>query len=99
MVAAMWFAPGGVVAEITPTGTTLMAEVRVDPKDIGHIAIGMKTDVIVTTFDPNRYGKIEGDVAHISADTFTDERTGDAFYVAYVNLSKQESARVTAPEC
>ena len=82
--------PGGVVAEITPTGTTLMAEVRVDPKDIGHIAIGMKTDVIVTTFDPNRYGKIEGDVAHISADTFTDERTGDAFYVAYVNLSKQE---------
>lgn len=82
--------PGGVVAEITPTGAELMAEVRVQPKDIGHIAVGLKTDVSVTTFDPNRYGKIEGQVAHISADTFTDERTGDAYYVAYIALAQQE---------
>ena len=79
--------PGGVVAEITPTGAKLVAEVRVDPKDIGHIAIGMKTDVSVTTFDPNRYGKIEGQVAHISADSFTDERTGDSYYIAHIDLS------------
>lgn len=82
--------PGGVVAEITPVGAELMAEVRVDPKDIGHIAVGLDTDVSVTTFDPNRYGKIEGRVAYVSADTFTDERTGDAYYVAYVSLSQQE---------
>lgn len=80
--------PGGVVAEITPTGAKLMAEVRVDPKDIGHIAVGMKTDVSVTTFDPNRYGKIEGQVAHISADSFTDERTGDSYYIAHIDLSE-----------
>ena len=82
--------PGGVVAEITPTGAELMAEVRVDPKDIGHISVGLETDVSVTTFDPNRYGKIEGRVAHVSADTFTDERTGDAYYVAYIALAQQE---------
>ncbi len=80
--------PGGVVAEITPTGAKLMAEVRVDPKDIGHIAIGMETDVSVTTFDPNRFGKIEGRVAHVSADSFTDERTGDSYYIAHINLSE-----------
>ncbi len=82
--------PGGVVAEITPTGAELMAEVRVNPKDIGHVAVGMKTDVSVTTFDANRYGKLAGEVAHISADTFTDERSGDAYYVAYISLSNQE---------
>ncbi|WP_425409691.1 HlyD family type I secretion periplasmic adaptor subunit [Hyphococcus sp.] len=82
--------PGGVVAEITPTGAELMAEVRVNPKDIGHIAVGLETDVSVTTFDPNRYGKIEGRVAHVSADTFTDERTGDSYYIAYVSLPQQE---------
>ncbi len=82
--------PSGVVAEITPVGATLIAEVRVDPKDIGHITIGMKTDVTVTTFDPNRYGKLEGEVAHISADSFTDERTGDAYYIAYISLPEQE---------
>lgn len=81
--------PGGVVAEITPTGAKLFAEVRVAPKDIGHIAPGQETDVTVTTFDPNRYGKIAGTVSHISADSFTDERTGDAYYIAYVALSEQ----------
>lgn len=81
--------PGGVVAEITPTGATLFAEVRVAPKDIGHIAPGQETDVTVTTFDPNRYGKIAGTVSHISADSFTDERTGEAYYIAYIALSEQ----------
>ncbi|WP_165793840.1 HlyD family type I secretion periplasmic adaptor subunit [Hyphococcus luteus] len=81
--------PGGVVAEITPTGAKLFAEVRVAPKDIGHVAPGQKTDVTITTFDPNRYGKISGTVSHISADSFTDERTGDAYYIAYVELEEQ----------
>ena len=82
--------PGGVVAEITPTGSELFAEVRVEPKDIGHIAVGLETDVSVTTFDPNRYGKLDGRVAHISADSFIDERTGDAYYIAYIALPHQE---------
>ncbi len=82
--------PGGVVAEITPTGSELFAEVRVEPKDIGHIAVGLETDVSVTTFDPNRYGKLDGRVAHISADSFVDERTGDAYYIAYIALPHQE---------
>ena len=81
--------PGGVVAEVTPTGTTLFAEVRIAPKDIGHIRPGLETDVAVTTFDPNRYGKISGKVSHISADSFTDERTGEAYYIAYIALDKQ----------
>lgn len=81
--------PGGVVAEITPTGAKMFAEVHVAPKDIGHIAPGQKTDVTVTTFDPNRYGKIAGTVSHISADSFTDERTGETYYIAYVALGSQ----------
>ncbi|MCA8895212.1 MAG: HlyD family type I secretion periplasmic adaptor subunit [Parvularculaceae bacterium] len=82
--------PGGVVAEITPTGAEFFAEVRVNPKDIGHVAPGQKTDVTVTTFDPNRYGKITGEVSHISADSFTDERTGEPYYIAYIALSQQD---------
>ncbi|MEX6633238.1 HlyD family type I secretion periplasmic adaptor subunit [Hyphococcus lacteus] len=81
--------PGGTVAEITPTDAELMAEVRVNPKDIGHVFAGLKTDVSVTTFDPNRYGKIPGAVSHISADTFTDERSGEPYYIAYIALEQQ----------
>lgn len=82
--------PGGVVAEVTPVGAAFFAEVRIDPKDIGHIAPGQKTEVTLTTFDPNRYGKLNGEVSHISADSFTDERTGDAYYIAYIALDGQE---------
>lgn len=94
--------PGGVVAEITPTGAALFAEVRVKPKDIGHISPGQKTDVTITTFDPNRYGKIAGQVSHISADNFKDERTGDPYYIAYIALDSQEvgkgkNVRAVAP--
>lgn len=82
--------PGGVVAEVTPIGAAFFAEVRVDPKDIGHIAPGQETEVTITTFDPNRYGKLHGEVSHISADSFIDERTGDAYYIAYIALDGQE---------
>ena len=85
--------PGAVIAEITPTGAEFFAEVRVSPKDRGHVSPGQKTDVTVTTFDPNRYGKIAGAVSHISADSFTDERTGDTYYIAYIALEQQTIGR------
>ena len=81
--------PGGLIAEITPVSETLFAEVHILPKDIGHIAIDQKTEVSVTTFDPNRYGKLKGKIAHISADSFIDERSGESFYIAYVALDGQ----------
>ena len=80
--------PGGVVAEITPVDDRLVAEVRIDPKDIGHVAIGQDTEITVTTFDPNRYGKLNGSISHVSADTFVDERTGKPYYVAFVTLTE-----------
>ncbi|GJL95244.1 MAG: HlyD family type I secretion periplasmic adaptor subunit [Hyphococcus sp.] len=85
--------PGGIVAEITPSGDTLIAEVRISPKDIGHVVIGQKTEVTVTTFDPNRFGKVKGVISHISADTFIDEKTNEAYYTAFVALQGQSVGR------
>jgi len=82
--------PGGLVAEITPIGEVLFAEIRIQPKDIGHITVGQKTEISVTTFDPNRYGKLDGHISHISAGSFADQRTGDTYYTAYVALDRQD---------
>ena len=82
--------PGGLIAEITPIGARLVAEVRIQPKDIGHVAIDQETDITVTTFDPNRYGTLTGRISHISADTFVDERTGEPYYVGYVSLESED---------
>lgn len=83
--------PGGLVAEITPINDVLLAEMRIEPKDIGHVAIGQETEITVTTFDPNRYGKLSGSISHISADTFVDERTGAPYYIAYVSLENGDA--------
>lgn len=44
------------------------------PTDIGHIEIGQKAKVVLTTYDFVRFGSIDGIVDKISATTFFDDK-------------------------
>ncbi len=77
--------PGGLVSEIVPMGKELMVEARISPVNIGHITIGHKANVKVTTFDFARVGAIEGIVTKISASTFKD-RENEVYYKAEIIL-------------
>ena len=77
--------PGGLVTEIVPIDRELVVEARISPVDIGHIAVGHKATVKVTTFDFARFGSIEGTVTKISASTFKD-RENEVYYKAEVRL-------------
>ncbi len=79
--------PGDPVLEIVPLDDELVAEVEVDPKDIGHVRIGDRAHVRVTTYDPARFGVLEGTVRNISASTFENER-GEHFYHATIALDQ-----------
>lgn len=79
--------PGDVIARIVPMEQELIAEVRVPPKDIGHISVGNPAEIKITTFDPARFGGISGTVRKISATTFQNER-GEPYYKAEIKLSK-----------
>ncbi len=79
-------APGGVVAEIVPTGRRLIADVRVSPQDIGHVKVGDRAEVRVTTFDPELYGEVAGAISQISPSAFSDEK-GDTYYKAELELT------------
>lgn len=78
--------PGSVVAQIVPADADLVAEIRIDPKDIGHITTGQLAEISVTAFDANRYGKVDGTISFVTPDTFVDERTGLTYYKATVTL-------------
>jgi len=80
-------APGGLVAQIVPIDDELVAEVRVMPDDIGHIRIGHPARVKITTYDPARFGDIQGEVRRISASTFRDEQD-EPYYKVIIALSK-----------
>lgn len=84
--------PGDVIARIVPMEQELIAEVRIPPKDIGHISVGNTAEIKLTTFDPARFGGITGTVRKISATTFQDER-GEPYYKAEIGLSKNYVGR------
>lgn len=79
--------PGELIARIVPMDRALVAEVRIAPNDIGHVSIGDPASVKITTFDPARFGAIEGLVKKISASTFQTEE-GDPYYKAIIELDK-----------
>ncbi|MEP3047286.1 MAG: HlyD family type I secretion periplasmic adaptor subunit [Roseibium sp.] len=82
-------APGDVVAEIVPTDSDLVAEVRISPRDIGHVELGDQAEIAITTFDPNIQGTLTGEVSVISASSFRDEN-GNYYFKAKIPLSTNQ---------
>ncbi len=79
---------GAVIAEIVPIDKTRFVETRISPRDIGHVEVGQKVTVKVTTFDFARYGGIEGSLHAVSPSTFEDPGGGEPFYKGLIRLNK-----------
>jgi HlyD family secretion protein/adhesin transport system membrane fusion protein len=80
--------PGGLVAEIMPQDASLVADVRLMPRDIGFIEAGQPVHVKVQAFDYARFGSVEGMVERVSAGTFLDEQR-QPHYRARIVLKQQ----------
>jgi membrane fusion protein, adhesin transport system len=63
--------PGDLIARIVPTDRELIAEVRIDPKDAGHIHVGADADIRLATYDSAIFGQVRGKVEYLSATTFS----------------------------
>jgi len=61
---------GDPVARIVPTARELVAEVRIDPKDSGHIHSDADAEIRLLTFDSAIFGSVRGKVEFVSATTF-----------------------------
>ncbi|MCV6574385.1 MAG: HlyD family type I secretion periplasmic adaptor subunit [Cohaesibacter sp.] len=83
---------GEVIARIVPDDRNIIAEVRVQPKDIGHIRQGADAKVTVSTFDPFVFGTLEGEVKTISATSFEDER-GEPYFKIQIALDDNNLLR------
>lgn len=81
---------GEVIAEIVPTDERLVAEVKILPRDIGHIKIGDEAELTVTTYDFNIHGKILGKVTNISASSFKDTAGGEPYFRGEIAFDAQQ---------
>ncbi|GHF14978.1 HlyD family type I secretion membrane fusion protein [Kordiimonas sediminis] len=79
--------PGDLLMSIVPVQDSLVAEVRVSPRDVGHVILGQNVLIRVDTYKYGQYGGVEGTVVRISPDTFIDDQ-GQAYFKTWVQLSK-----------
>ena len=80
--------PGMDIAEIVPLEDKLIAEVKVKPADVAFLRPGLKAIVKLTAYDFSIYGGLEGEVTQISADTETNEKTGESYYFVRIQTEK-----------
>ncbi len=78
--------PGELVAKIVPVDENVVAEIRLDPKDIGHVKVGDTAELKISTFDSNVFGVANGKVDNISASSFISDR-GDVYFKATIKLA------------
>lgn len=93
---------GGVVRagerlmDIVPDGQDLIVEARVAPESADNLAVGQRTEVRVTAFGGRNLPIVYGNVRQVSADRFTDERTGQGYFLAQIAVPPEELHRLTA---
>jgi HlyD family secretion protein len=89
---------GGVVRagerlmDIVPQGQDLIVEAQVRPEDADDLQPGQTTEVRITAFGGRDMPIVHGEVRQISADRFTDERTGRPYFLVQVAVPPGELA-------
>lgn len=87
VTADAYISTGEVLLELVPTGSDLIVETKVDPKDIADIIIGQDVKISLTAYDPSKFGRIDGLVQGISADAISDMQTGEQYYLVDVSIT------------
>ena len=91
---------GGVVAAgdpimlIVPESDNLLVEVKVDPKDIDQVQFNQPVVLRFSSFNVRTTPEINGTVARIAADTTTDQRTGQSYYLVRIAMTTDEVKRL-----
>ncbi|MDZ4692489.1 HlyD family efflux transporter periplasmic adaptor subunit [Terricaulis sp.] len=88
--------PGERIMDIVPEGQELIVEAQVRPEDADDLAPGQRTEVRITSFGGRNLPIVYGEVRQVSADRFTDEASGGAFFRAQVAVSREEQERLAA---
>jgi HlyD family secretion protein len=67
-----------------------MVEVKVDPKDIDQVQFGQQVVLRFTAFNVRTTPELKGTVSRIAADTSTDQRTGQTYYLVRIAMAADE---------
>ena len=87
-------APGEKLMDIVPDRAPLTIEARISPADGDDVRPGQQAFVRFETLHERALPALKGKVTRISADAFTDEKTGTSYYTAEVNVPLSELKQI-----
>jgi HlyD family secretion protein/epimerase transport system membrane fusion protein len=83
---------GAPILDIVPANEDLLIDARVAPTDIDVVHAGLAAKVHLSAFQQRSLPQIEGRVRSVSADSLQDERTGASYYLARVEVDREQLA-------
>lgn len=88
--------PGDTILEIVPADDRLIVEAQLQPGDIDNVAVGYDSEIRLTGFKQRTTPTLNGHVIYLSADRLTDPRSGMPYYLARIDVTDAERARLGA---
>jgi HlyD family secretion protein len=79
---------------IVPDADKLQVEAKVRPQDIDQVQIGQSAVLRFSAFNIRTTPEINGTITRVSADTTTDQRTGQSYYTIRVALPPNAAAQL-----
>jgi HlyD family secretion protein len=86
--------PGERAMDVVPQDQPLIVEAQVQPHDADDLRVGLDVEVKITAFSGRNLPIVHGTVTRISADRFTDERSGIGYFLAEVQVPPEELRRL-----
>lgn len=86
---------GDPLMDIVPAGEGFVVEARVPDRDIDNVYIGQPAEIRFSAFNQRLSNVIDGEVVHVSADSFEDEATGAHYYKARVKVTERGRSDMT----
>jgi HlyD family secretion protein len=85
---------GDSIMLIVPETDTLLVEAKVEPRDIEQVQLGQPVVLRFSAFSMRTTPEINGTVVRIGADTSTDQRTGQSYYLVRISMTADEIKRL-----
>ena len=85
---------GDPVMLIVPEADSLLVEAKVEPRDIDQVQIGQPVVLRFSAFNTRTTPELNGTVVRVGADTSTDQRTGQNYYLVRISMTKDEIERL-----
>ncbi|MDB5470720.1 MAG: secretion protein HylD [Caulobacter sp.] len=86
--------PGQVLMEVVPGDKALVIQAMVNPNDADDLKIGQTTQVRFTSLHDRSLPILHGVLTKLSADSFTDEKSGQRFFRGEISVPEAEMAKI-----